>query len=55
MKRAESKLDLVDAGVQVDEDVDGGDDDFGGDEDDDDPFEVLACGRRSRESACGSQ
>ena len=33
---------LVHPGVQVDEDVDGGDDDFGGDENDDDPFEILA-------------
>jgi hypothetical protein len=41
-----SSLDLVHTGVQVDEDVDGGDDDFGGDEDDDDPFEVFACGKR---------
>ena len=34
---------LVYAGVQVDEDVDGGDDNFGGDENDDDPFEIFAC------------
>lgn len=33
---------LVYAGVQVDEDVDGGDDDFGGDENDDNPFEIFA-------------
>jgi hypothetical protein len=34
---------LVDAGVQVDEDVDGCNDNFGSDENDDDPFEILAC------------
>lgn len=36
---------LLARGVQVDENVDGGDDDLCGDEDDDDPFEELALGR----------
>jgi hypothetical protein len=39
-------LGLVHAGVQVDEDVDGGDDDLGGDEHDYDPLEVFACERK---------